>query len=150
MGLLVLGPPFLLNQPLKGKFSVTPQYKFSFDYSQNQTMIIDPVVDTDIIFNKNLSTISVNFSVFVKESTRDSQEFLVTYTQHLPCNFMTIESGVKLIIIDEDVLWYIYRAINSVNAAVDTVVNVGKNEYLYIFIIEWSAENFDTREIHSY
>lgn len=29
----------------------------------------------------------------------------------------------------------------------DTVVNAGKNKYLYIFIIELSAENFDTREI---
>ena len=90
---------------------------------------------------------SVNFSVYVKESTMDPQEFLVTYTQHLPCNFMTIEGGVKPIIIDEDGLGYIYRATNSVNAAMDTVVNVGKNEYLYTFIIEGSAENFDTREI---
>lgn len=110
-------------------------------------MIKDPVVATDITFGKNISATSVNFSVYVKESTMDPQEFPVAYTQHLPCNFMTIEDRVKPIIIDEDGLGHIYRATNSVNAAMDTVVNAGKNEYLYIFIIELSAKNFDTREI---
>jgi hypothetical protein len=106
MGLLVLGPHhFCSINPLKGKYSVAPQYKFSFDYPQNQTMIKDPVVSTDITditFGTNISAESVNFSVYVKESTMDPQEFLVTYTQHLPCNFMAIEGGVKSIIIDEN------------------------------------------------
>ena len=68
-------------------------------------MIKDPVVSTDITditFGTNISAESVNFSVYVKEPTMDPQEFLVTYTQHLPCNFMTIEGGVKSIIIDEN------------------------------------------------
>lgn len=68
-------------------------------------MIKDPVVATDITditFGTNISAASVNFSVYVKESTMDPQEFPVAYTQHLPCNFMTIEDRVKPIIIDEN------------------------------------------------
>lgn len=136
------GAPTYVNAAPDWKTFYSPEYQFSFDYPNhnNQTVITDKGENSE--FYKLIETSSINFYVKVIKANMDPQEFLVAYSQALPSHYMTIEGGIKSILVD----WipgYMYNAINNINGAMVTGVNFEHNGFMYTFLIEGPQNSLD-------
>ena len=121
--LMVEAPNISAQQNCKTFYS--PEYKFAFDYPNNQTTITNKSL-SDSEFYKLIINPNINFYVKVSKSIMVPQEFLVAYAQALPDNYITIEGGVKPVIVE----WtsdYRFNALNDINGAMATVTNFNHN-----------------------
>jgi hypothetical protein len=144
MAVLGFGPSNAYAQQWETFYS--PEYKFAFDYRQNQTVIVDQVVNGKDLM-KNITSASINFIVTVEKTTKDPQEILVAYSQNLSPGTITIEGGVKPIMVD----WipgYMINTLNLNSVAMVTGINFEHHGYIYTFLLQQLSDSFDRREVH--
>ncbi|TVP40715.1 PsbP-related protein [Candidatus Nitrosocosmicus arcticus] len=150
--ILGLGTPTVFAQQTiqEWKTFYSPEYRFSLNYPTNEsTTTITDNNSSDFQFGKQFSTPPINFTVMVKQSTMDPQEYTIAYSQKLPSYFDTLEGGKITPIVEDGVVGYLLRAINEQNGSWNYIISFSNNGYLYAFTFETPFNGSDIDQVNS-